>query len=83
MIIFLKFYNLLLCLSGICLDHDLFLHTAYVVCVNFYARLAGQHKVDIHLFALRVFARSLLKGRFRRNIFPFCFVLMPELGFEP
>ena len=36
------------------------------------------------LFTLRVFARNLLSGRCRKNIFLYSFLLeMPEFKFEP
>ena len=62
-------------------DYDLVSHTTYVVCVNFIHEWRDlQFKVDSErqifeklfmaiLFTLRVFARNLLRGSRRRNIF--------------
>ena len=64
---------------------DLVSHTTYVVCVNFIYRWRDlQFKVDSerqifwetfhsNLFTLRVFARNLLRGNRRRNIFRISF----------
>ena len=75
---------------------DLVSHNTYVVCVNFIHKWRDlQFKVDFEntdflrklfmaiLFTLRVFARNLLKGNRRRNIYFLYFVLMSGLGLEP
>ena len=70
-------------------DYDLAFHTIYVVCVNFIHEWRNpQFKVDrttdfltnffmTGLFTLRVFAKNLVRGSRRRNIFIFS-----DLGFE-
>ena len=73
-------------------DYNLVNHTTYVVCVNFIHEWWNlQFKVDSErqifgklsmaiLFTLRDFARHLLRGSRRRNIF--IFVVKSDLGFK-
>ena len=75
-------------------DFGLASHTTHVVCVNFISEWRDlQFNVDSErhflrnffmagLFTLRVFARNLLRGSRRRNIFHISF-LMTDLGYEP
>ena len=75
-------------------DYGLASHTTHVVCVNFicewrdlqfnvYAERQIFEKL-FHgmLFTLKVFARNLLRGSRRSNIFYISF-LMTDLGYEP
>ena len=66
---------------------DLVFHTIYVMFVNFIHKWRDFFEklfmADFQ-FTLGVFARNLLRGNRRRNIYFFSyFVLVPDLGYEP